>query len=60
MCCGLTTPRDPVSRTCMPSLNRDTDLELKPKVLDPKKILAQQQGVLGSKFQSAGGTRHFL
>lgn len=39
---------------------RDKDLEIKPKALDPSKILAAQQGALGNKFQSAGGTRHFL
>ena len=39
--------------------DRETDLVIKPKALDPKELLAKT-GSLGGMFQSAGGTRHFL
>eukprot|EP00798_Chlamydomonas_sp_ICE-L_P030369 gene30369-35375_t len=37
--------------------DRDTDLVIKPKALDPKKLM---EGGMAGMFQSAGGTRHFL
>jgi hypothetical protein len=41
--------------------DRDKDLALAPKAMDPAALLKSQEGGLASKFSgSKGGARHFL
>ncbi|GAX78794.1 hypothetical protein CEUSTIGMA_g6231.t1 [Chlamydomonas eustigma] len=40
--------------------DRDKDLELKPKAVNPQQLINSAAAMSSSRFQSAGGTRHFL
>jgi len=40
--------------------NREVDLELKPKWLNPQRLLGSAAALIASRFESARGARHFL